>query len=76
MAEKFAKVVSRGGQMTPTGRERVTEIRAGKKGTGQVLGAVISWPWSYRSEEMADGILSAKIDGLEGQGYTVIQGED
>ena len=69
--KKYAKVTSKGGAMTPNGRERVTEIRAGKKGKGQVLGSVISWPWSWRSQEAASDILSAQINRLEDD-YTIL----
>lgn len=58
--------------MTPNGRERITEIRAGKRGTGKVLGSVISWPWSYRSGDAASDILAAQMNRLEAQGYTIL----
>lgn len=69
---KKAKLVTRNGRMTPNGREKVQEVRAGAKGTGRVIGYSISWwPWSWRSGEEADRLISAQIDKAEAAGYDV-----
>jgi hypothetical protein len=59
--------------MTPNGRERIMEVRAGEKGTGAVLGCSIGyWPWSDRSYEEADRLISYQIELAEAGGYDVI----
>lgn len=60
-----AKVVTKNGNVTPNGREKVMEVRAGKSGTGKVLGSVKFWPWSAPSCDAADRIvdeIAAKHD--------------
>ena len=59
---EYAKVVSKAGKLTPNGRERVDELRRGKKGAGAVITSVRVWPWSQKSEEKADEILFAAAE--------------
>jgi len=54
---KKAMITTKNGAMTPNGRERIMELRAGAKGTGKVLFQVIYWPWSDKSCEQADEIV-------------------
>lgn len=70
---KQAKVIQKSGRMTPNGRESVTELRAGEKGTGKVLGSVISWPWSASSEEEADRVFGEIERRAEANGYKIIR---
>lgn len=51
---KKARIVSRRGSRTPEGWERIDEIRMGRKGTGRVVFSVVVWPWSGKSEDVAD----------------------
>lgn len=57
-----AKVHTKNGKMTPNGREKIMEVRAGKLGTGRVLGQVIYWPWSISSCDQADKIVQEIAD--------------
>ncbi len=69
---KKARLVTRNGMLTPNGREKVQEIRAGAKGTGRVIGmSVAYWPWSWRSGEAADEMISEQIRRAEAEGYQV-----
>lgn len=52
-----AKVITKNGSVTPSGREKVMEVRSGKSGTGKVLGSVKYWPWSSPSCDAADRIV-------------------
>ncbi len=62
-----AKVVTKNGNVTPNGREKVMEVRAGKRGAGKVLGSVKYWPWSTPSCDAADRIVDeiARKNGVE-----------
>lgn len=55
-----AKLTSKRGSLTPNGQhERIMQIRAGEKGTGQPIGpAVTYWPWSSASCDQADKIIA------------------
>lgn len=73
---KKAAVITKNGQMTPNGRERVMHLRIGAKGTGKELMAVSYWPWSAKSCEQADRYIAAAADRhdveiVEWDGYEV-----
>lgn len=67
---KLAKIVTKNGMMTPNGRERVMMLKAGKNGTGEQIGNSVSyWPWSDKSCEQADRIIS---EIAERHGYKIV----
>jgi hypothetical protein len=59
--------------MTPNGRERVMELRAGAKGTGKLIARVSYWPWSAKSCEVADEYI---FTAARREGYEVPPAED
>ena len=56
---KQAKVITVLGSMTPNGREKKMQLRAGANGKGKILHTVGYWPWSDRSIEEADRMIAA-----------------
>lgn len=50
---KQARLTSVLGSVTPNGREKKLQLRAGKQGKGEVLHTIIYWPWSDRSVDQA-----------------------
>lgn len=52
-----------------------TALCAGKKGTGQELGACSYWPDSWKSGEAHDRIQSQIERKAEEQGYSIVRDE-
>jgi len=57
-----AAIISKPGDVTPNGRERRWELRQGAKGTGGLIQAVTFWPWSEKSVEQAERVMSAAAE--------------
>lgn len=55
----LARITEKRGRMTPNGRERIMQLRAGAAGTGALIGETIYWPWSGPSIDEAHRIMRA-----------------